>query len=209
MPTITKPFDFAEDSDAESDQVNDNFDTLYTWVNTNGIHKDGTNAFTAIPSGPASDPSGANQFTRKAYVDMPSYVATTTGSMAATHTPASINMSWTVYRNYLMTEEADGCTVQRDGFYIVGLNVIYNTNVGGGSRRNCALKVNAGSLIAVGTGDPETQLTSGFGLGVNAITTLELQAGDRIQCLYAHDVVPSEGMTVRFWAHGIPGTISA
>jgi len=49
--------------------VMQNFNDILTWINTNAVHLDGSKAFTAVPSGPASDPVSANQYARKAYVD--------------------------------------------------------------------------------------------------------------------------------------------
>lgn len=60
---------FTAGTPAVADDVDTNFADLVTWLNTNAVHLDGSKAFTGIPSGPASDPSTANQLTRKAYVD--------------------------------------------------------------------------------------------------------------------------------------------
>jgi hypothetical protein len=69
MATPAKPYTFVDATDAEAAEVNADFDALYDWIASDGIHADGTNAFTAIPSGPATNPSSDNQFTRKLYVD--------------------------------------------------------------------------------------------------------------------------------------------
>lgn len=53
----------------DGSQVAANFTAIANWINANAVHLDGSKAFTAIPSGPGSDPTTANQFTRKAYVD--------------------------------------------------------------------------------------------------------------------------------------------
>jgi microcystin-dependent protein len=50
-------------------QVASNFNAIATWVNANAVHLDASKAFTATPSGPSADPTTANQFARKAYVD--------------------------------------------------------------------------------------------------------------------------------------------
>lgn len=54
---------------AVASQVNANFDALYGWVNGSAVWADASQAFTNVPSGPATDPSTPNQFTRKSYVD--------------------------------------------------------------------------------------------------------------------------------------------
>lgn len=69
MTVVTKAYTFAPATDIESAEVNENFDRLYNYINGEVIVRDGSMAFTAIPSGPGTDPSSANQFARKAYVD--------------------------------------------------------------------------------------------------------------------------------------------
>lgn len=66
-PTV--PNTFTNGTSADAPQVNANFTTLTAWIAANAMQIDGTVAFTAVPSGPASDPVSANQFARKAYVD--------------------------------------------------------------------------------------------------------------------------------------------
>lgn len=66
---VSVTYNFVAGTDAVADNVDTNFNDIVSWVNTNAVHLDGTKAFTGIPSGPSSDPSSANQLTRKAYVD--------------------------------------------------------------------------------------------------------------------------------------------
>jgi hypothetical protein len=63
------PNNFTVGTPAVADDVDANFDAITTWINTNAVHLDASKAFTAVPSGPATDPSSDNQLTRKAYVD--------------------------------------------------------------------------------------------------------------------------------------------
>lgn len=63
------PYTFTGGTAAVAAEVNANLQTLVTWITDNAMQKDGSVAFTAVPSGPASDPTSANQLTRKAYVD--------------------------------------------------------------------------------------------------------------------------------------------
>lgn len=69
MGSLTKPYTFTSNTFAVASQVDADFDTLYSWVNGSAIWADGSVAFTGVPSGPATDPTSANQFTRKTYVD--------------------------------------------------------------------------------------------------------------------------------------------
>jgi len=73
---VSVTYDFSSGTPAVADDVDQNFDDIVTWINTNAVHLDATKAFTAVPSGPASDPSSDNQLTRKAYVDKKYFVCT-------------------------------------------------------------------------------------------------------------------------------------
>lgn len=69
MSTPTRPNSYANGQTIEAAQVNADLDTLYTWIRDQGIHRDGTNAFTSLPEGPASSPTGQYQLANKKYVD--------------------------------------------------------------------------------------------------------------------------------------------
>jgi microcystin-dependent protein len=70
MPTpVSVPNTFVAGTSIVAAQANANFAALTTWINTNTVTTDGLVPFTGIPSGPAADPTTANQLARKAYVD--------------------------------------------------------------------------------------------------------------------------------------------
>lgn len=69
MATISVPNNIQNGDDLDADNVMDNFDALVTSLTNDIVHKDGSVAFTGIPSLPASDPSTANQAVRKSYAD--------------------------------------------------------------------------------------------------------------------------------------------
>lgn len=69
MSTLSKPYVFTAGTPAVAAQENSNLDTLYGWVNTDAIWSDASRAFSAVPSGPATDPTAPNHLTRKSYVD--------------------------------------------------------------------------------------------------------------------------------------------
>lgn len=69
MGTLTQTFSFTPGTPAVASQVNTDLQTLFNWVNTNGIWADASTAFTGVPTGPSLDPTSANQFTRKSFVD--------------------------------------------------------------------------------------------------------------------------------------------
>lgn len=80
---------FIPGTDIESAEVNQNFTDLKDYIDTYVITRDGSTAFTAIPSGPGTDPSSANQFTRKQYVD--NSVSTVAGTVTALTTTVTNN----------------------------------------------------------------------------------------------------------------------
>lgn len=84
MATLSVTNNFAPNTLAEADDVDQNFTDIVTFVNTNVIQKDASVAFTAVPSGPASDAASANQFTRLAV--MARGVHTSAGTGGNSHT---------------------------------------------------------------------------------------------------------------------------
>jgi hypothetical protein len=69
MTAISKTHTFVPGTPIESAQANQNFDDLVNYTNDEVIVRDASKAFTVTPAGPATDPTSANQFTRKQYVD--------------------------------------------------------------------------------------------------------------------------------------------
>lgn len=81
MATASIPYTFSNNTqNADATQVNSNFSTLATFLNTEVIQRDGTIAFTQIPTLPATSPTNANHATRKGYVD--SYFPVATANIA-------------------------------------------------------------------------------------------------------------------------------
>jgi len=69
MATAAKTYTFTTGATILASEANTNYDDLVDFANQETIHKDASVAFTAVPSGPATDPSSDNQLARKAYVD--------------------------------------------------------------------------------------------------------------------------------------------
>lgn len=65
----TMPNTFTNGTASDAAQVNANFATLTAWIAANAAQIDGSVAFSGTPSGPAADPTTANQLARKQYVD--------------------------------------------------------------------------------------------------------------------------------------------
>ncbi|CAB4887693.1 unannotated protein [freshwater metagenome] len=90
MSTTAKTYTFTAGTDIKSSEVNQNFDDMIGYVNAEVIVRDGSKAFTAIPSGPGTNPTTANQFARKQYVDdreaVVTAAATTLGATVTANT---------------------------------------------------------------------------------------------------------------------------
>jgi microcystin-dependent protein len=84
MANLVTPNTFAANTLAQAAQVNANFAAIETFVETEVVHRDASIAFTAVPSGPGTDPSSANHLARKAYVDASAQAAVLAGSVVET-----------------------------------------------------------------------------------------------------------------------------
>lgn len=97
MSAVSKSHTFVPGTDIESAEANQNFDDLVDYINGEVIVRDASMAFTAIPSGPATNPVSDNQFARKKYVDdqvtAASTAATTALNAAALARPTFLNYS--------------------------------------------------------------------------------------------------------------------
>jgi hypothetical protein len=69
MAVASVSFSFVPNTLIQASQANTNFADLVTFLNSSTMHRDASAAFTAVPSGPALDPTSANQLARKSYVD--------------------------------------------------------------------------------------------------------------------------------------------
>jgi hypothetical protein len=96
MTAVSKTYTFVPGTPIESDQANQNFDDLVNYTNGEVIVRDASKAFTAIPSGPGTDPSSPNQFARKQYVDNKDAVVA--GTVTALTTTVT-NLTTTVTNN--------------------------------------------------------------------------------------------------------------
>lgn len=69
MATASISYVFTNGTNADGVQVNSNFSSILSFLNTEVIQRDASIAFTSIPILPGSDPASDNQAARKAYVD--------------------------------------------------------------------------------------------------------------------------------------------
>lgn len=136
MSTAAVTYTFAPSTTILSAEANTNFADLVDFLNNSVMHLDASSAFTAIPSGPATDPTTANQFTRKAYVDglfpAPATYTPTNSNVTVgngTQTARYLTIGKLVYASYSLT---GGTTTSFAGIISIGLPVAAVSVVGGG-----------------------------------------------------------------------------
>lgn len=101
MSNFVKTYTFVAGAKVLSAQANTNFNEIATFLNNDVVHVDASKSFSAVPSGPALDPTSGNQLARKQYVDgvlgfstgtTPNYtLASTVKSALATMTTNVLN----------------------------------------------------------------------------------------------------------------------
>lgn len=69
MATASVTYSWTTGDTVEAAEFNQNYTDLVNFINTNAIQKDGSLAFTAVPTGPATNPTADNHLARKKYVD--------------------------------------------------------------------------------------------------------------------------------------------
>ena len=157
MTAVSKTYTFVPGTPILAAEANQNFNDLVNYINGEVIVRDASKAFTVVPSGPAADPSSANQFTRKQYVDNLNTAVTTT----VTNHTTDLTKRPTINNN-------------ATGVKIVSQSVFPTTNVNGdgtvnfpaGSFTNCTSVIATnGSLTA---GAPGTNIFAVTITGFNA-----------------------------------------
>lgn len=89
MATAAITYTFAAATTILSAEANTNFSDLVTFLNGSVMHLDASSAFTAVPSGPSTDPSTANHLSRKSYVDAADLLRAKDGTAAGAQTGVS------------------------------------------------------------------------------------------------------------------------
>lgn len=101
MADLILPYSFVGGTLAKSSEVNGQFAAVEAFVEGSVMHRDASSAFTAVPSGPALDPSSDNQLARKAYVDRGPKVVSSVGVITALRTTTStVFVDWPVGEVY-------------------------------------------------------------------------------------------------------------
>lgn len=134
---VSVSYTFTNSTTADADEVNSNFSSLVSWINTNAVHLDGSKVFTGAPSY-ASDPVSNNQLCRKYYVDNKSWDAANIATGAITTvklstTAGEIAGAWTNFSDAAVPN----CQAQFRGRYLLVGKTLYLHgefyNAGGGT----------------------------------------------------------------------------
>ena len=106
MATLTIPNTFVASTSAASAEVNANFSAIKSFIDGEVIQKDASVAFTALISGPSSDPTSNNHLARKKYVDdLVSGLSSTYAPISHNHAASAIT-SGTLDANRLPNHSA-------------------------------------------------------------------------------------------------------
>lgn len=180
MTVVTKAYTFAPATDIKSAEVNENFDRLYNYINSDVIVRDASKAFTVIPAGPGTDPTSPNQFSRKQYVDDKAAAvdATVTTNKTATDAQALARPTFTSYAT--------------EGGVLYSGTTQYTT---GPTVATTQFKIAAGSSVFTNTANITFQTAFPNGL-VSVVTTVgDNSAGD----IFKIDNESKTGFSIQAW----------
>lgn len=159
MATVSVTNTFVDATPAEAAEVNQNFADLVAFIQNNCIQRDGSLAFSAVPSGISSDPTTANEFTRKAYVDRMIPVGTI---VMAGGTDQHAAPTWLL---------CNGATVSRATY--ASLFSVIGTTFGAGDGSTTFHLPNIQDRVVVGSGNSYAITTTG-GASTVTLTTTEM-----------------------------------
>lgn len=134
MSTVSKTHTFVAGTIIEAAEANQNFDDLVNYTNSEVIVRDASRAFTAIPSGPATNPTTDNQFTRKKYVDDQDTAITTsvtnlTTTVTNNNTAANTALALRTQGYYINASQTNTTQVTNNPKILVGLKLVnFNAN---------------------------------------------------------------------------------
>ena len=132
MATVSVTNTFTNGTQAQSGQVNTNFNDIKSFLTTNAIQRDGSLAMTAALSLAASNPTSDNQAVRKKYFDGP-YVEVTGNNSTL------IYATWFPLLYTTKTTDTEDCynlasgnfTAPRTGVYLFSYNLVCDTQPSG------------------------------------------------------------------------------
>lgn len=206
MATLAVSNIFAPLTLIQATQANQNFDDVEAFVNTNMIQKDASVPFTAVPSGPASNPVSDNQFSRKAYVDSSYFsMISTAFSTAGAGAYADVT-AWTTTASKGITTTANNATVTIPGIYHVDVRGEYPTSASG-LRRAVVFRVNGANVFGQAQFVGTSNYSSGIGLNPSASAYIHLAAADVLTVQYSQDSGGAVAATFRWGVWRIPGTV--
>ena len=133
--------------------VKGNFDAVATWVNTNAVHLDGSKPMTGELVGTGADPTSANQYARKAYVDA---IITGTGIITATQLGTGAVTSTKILDDTILNADinsAAGIALTKLATGTAATVVMHNgSGVPTATAVTGDITINATGVTAIGTG---------------------------------------------------------
>ena len=178
MATAAVTYTFVPNTLVKSSEANTNFQDIVDFLNGSVIHKDASIAFTAIPSGPSSDPTDDNQFARKAYVDMACGVISKSTTWGSSTGGTELSGASTIVDRGVAIADSN-ITIETAGVYAVFGSWGVGTNTSG----NRGLMIRKNGTNWFGDADAASNST-GFGKRITLFTVAPLLVGDAIDCLW-------------------------
>jgi hypothetical protein len=162
MSTVSKTYTFVAGTLIEAAEVNQNFDDVIGYINSEVIVRDASVPFTSIPTVPASSPTSDNQVARKKYVD--DQDTTVSNSVTALGTTVT-NLTTTVTNNNNAANTALALRTQA-------------TYVNGGNPTQTAVTTNPKIFVGIAqlTSDANGEATYNF-TGFNNVYSATVSVG--------------------------------
>lgn len=205
MATASVTYNFSAGTLIKSSEANTDFQDLVTFLNNQVIQKDASVAFTAVPSGPGTDPISDNQFTRKAYVDS-NYFLMNSNSFSTSGDGATHQVtSWTNIQSKGITVGASSATVTKAGLYTVIARGEWPTDTSG-FRRGMIFQINGVTKFADAKIVTGSAWSSGIGLAAQIVGVTPLANTDVLTLHYNQDSGGSVSATFRLSVCRMPGT---
>jgi hypothetical protein len=155
MASLNLSHTFTAGTEAKASEVNQNFTDVKTFVNTNVVHKDGTNPFTVMPVLPSGD---ANAVATNAHAANKAYVDATAASTALASQPT--NVAWGRVGSATRTADTQQSFVTTTYGDITDLTVTF-TGVAGRRYKATAVLVARNDLTTAGSFSADMVLTTG------------------------------------------------
>lgn len=133
MATASVEYTFTGGTQATASEVNQSFTDLVNFLNASVVHVDGSKTMTGILALPSSNPTSADQATRKAYVDdgnirRPTAVNPASRAQGAAYVPGTNQLLLRAGSSVITTNGSGIATISFGGAFPVGVGTVVVVN---------------------------------------------------------------------------------